>query len=256
MNLQIIEQQGQRVLTTAQIAEAYGTEVQIIVNNFNRNKDRYKIGKHYFLLEGDRLRDLRAKNQIDLSPNINKLYLWTEKGAWLHAKSLNTDKAWEAYEALVDDYYRDKELIAQQLPNSNPEKAARAEAMLINAKTRRANLLVKMAQTFKDQLSPESVQLLLAGAAETAIGKPLLPKPPIDVHFTATEIAEELGISANMIGRLANKNNLKTSEYGMWVLDKSPHSSKQVKSFVYNEQGRQKLVELTEQPESKEGSDT
>lgn len=37
------------------------------------------------------------------------LYLWTEKGALLHAKSLNTDKAWEVYDYLVDYYFRVKE---------------------------------------------------------------------------------------------------------------------------------------------------
>ena len=36
-----IEQEEQRVLTTAQLAEAYGTDSRIISNNFNRNKDRY-----------------------------------------------------------------------------------------------------------------------------------------------------------------------------------------------------------------------
>ena len=33
-----IEQEGQRVLLTSQLAESYETEVQIITNNFNRNK--------------------------------------------------------------------------------------------------------------------------------------------------------------------------------------------------------------------------
>jgi phage antirepressor YoqD-like protein len=125
--LQVIEESGQRVLTTAQLAEAYGTEVQIIVNNFNRNKDRYKLGKHFNLLTGDELKDFRAKNQIDLSLNTNKLYLWTEKGAWLHAKSLNTDQAWEAYEMLVDDYYRKVEqlnsLLGVYLNMSDEDKA-------------------------------------------------------------------------------------------------------------------------------------
>lgn len=35
----------------------------------------------------------------------SKLYLWTEKGAFLHAKSLNTDVAWEVYDKLVDSYF-------------------------------------------------------------------------------------------------------------------------------------------------------
>lgn len=97
---------GKRVLTTAQIAGAYGTEPRIINNNFGRNISRYKAEKHYFLLEGTDLKEFKRNHQFDESLNrVNKLYLWTEKGAWLHAKSLNTDQAWDAYEMLVDEYY-------------------------------------------------------------------------------------------------------------------------------------------------------
>lgn len=105
-----IEHNGNRVLTTAQLAESFDTESKIISKNFERNESRYTFGKHFFILQGDDLRGFKASRQIDVSPNINCLYLWTEKGAWLHAKSLNTDQAWEAYEALVDDYYRVKQL--------------------------------------------------------------------------------------------------------------------------------------------------
>ena len=97
---------GKRVLTTAQLAGAYGTEPRIINNNFGRNISRYKAEKHYFLLEGTDLKEFKRNHQFDESLNrVNKLYLWTEKGAWLHAKSLNTDQAWDAYEMLVDEYY-------------------------------------------------------------------------------------------------------------------------------------------------------
>lgn len=114
MQLQIISHEGQRVLTTAQLAESFGTETTIISNNFNRNKDRYTEGKHFFLLEGEELKSFKANHQNDESSNrINKLYLWTEKGAWMHAKSLNTDKAWGAYEMLVDDYYNVKQALPQ-----------------------------------------------------------------------------------------------------------------------------------------------
>lgn len=110
MNLPVIEQNGQRVLTTSQLAEAYGTDAERIQVNFNRNKERYKEGKHFILLEGEELRQFKATYQIDNQLKFaTKLYLWTEKGAWLHAKSLNTDEAWEAYERLVDEYYNVKE---------------------------------------------------------------------------------------------------------------------------------------------------
>lgn len=110
MKLQTIEQNGQRVLTTNQLAESYGADKQLITNNFNRNKDRYKEGKHFISLQGQEKNVFIDRHQIDLgSKNAQILYLWTEKGAWLHAKSLNTDKAWDAYEMLVDDYYSIKQ---------------------------------------------------------------------------------------------------------------------------------------------------
>lgn len=109
MELNIYEQNNERVLTTTQLAESFGADNKIINKNFQRNSERYIQGKHYFALSGDELRKFKGSRQIDASLKFTSvLYLWTEKGAWLHAKSLNTDQAWDAYEALVDDYYRVK----------------------------------------------------------------------------------------------------------------------------------------------------
>lgn len=101
--IQITEYKDIRVLTTQQIADAYGTDNKTVSYNFNHNKDRYVDGKHYICLTGDELRAFRENH--DLPNNLNKIYLWTEKGAFLHAKSLNTDTAWEVYDRLVDDYF-------------------------------------------------------------------------------------------------------------------------------------------------------
>lgn len=106
--LQITEYKDIRVLTTQQIAEAYGTDAKVITKNFNRNKERYAEGKHFICLKGDDLKEFKARGQNDVLPNVNTLYLWTEKGAFLHAKSLGTDNAWEVYERLVDFYFNRK----------------------------------------------------------------------------------------------------------------------------------------------------
>ncbi|WP_209121545.1 ORF6N domain-containing protein [Alkalihalobacillus sp. BA299] len=107
-DLTIIEHGGQRVLTTQQLAEAYGSTSDKISYNFKYNEERYKEDKHYILLIGEELKAFKKANR-EFQGSLNKLYLWTEKGAWLHAKSLNTDEAWDAYEMLVDDYYRQKQ---------------------------------------------------------------------------------------------------------------------------------------------------
>lgn len=110
-NLKVTEYRNIRVLTTQQIAEAYNADQQVVTNNYNRNKGKYTEGKHFICLTGEDLKEYRAKNQNDVLPNANKFYLWTEKGAFLHAKSLNTEKAWEAYSNLIDGYYKQKDIL-------------------------------------------------------------------------------------------------------------------------------------------------
>ncbi|WP_339012558.1 ORF6C domain-containing protein [Lactococcus garvieae] len=120
--LQITELNGQRVLTTQQIAEGYATTPRGISNNFNRNKGRFQEGKHFILLEGEYLKSfLSESSNLGIAKNVNKLYLWTEKGALLHAKSLGTDQAWDMYDILVDTYFKVKE---QQLPQTPEDQIA------------------------------------------------------------------------------------------------------------------------------------
>lgn len=110
-----IIQQGQRVLTTQQLADSFGVETKIINRNFQRNAERYIEGKHVFVLSGEELRQFKGSRQFDDSLKFTSiLYLWTEKGAWLHAKSLNTDSAWNAYEKLIDEYYSVVKILSEK----------------------------------------------------------------------------------------------------------------------------------------------
>src|SRR5690606_38817387 len=54
---------------------------------------------------------------------VHTLYLWTEKGVFLHAKSLGTDQAWNAYSALVDDYFKKTEQLQKaHMPSQAPQE--------------------------------------------------------------------------------------------------------------------------------------
>lgn len=124
-NLTVIQLKGQRVLTTRQLATAYETDVKVIQNNFSRNKERYVVGKHYIYMDRDELREVKTtypQFEGELK-RTSRTHFWTEKGALLHAKSLNTDKAWEVYDYLVDFYFRAKETIpVQEQPKPEPIK--------------------------------------------------------------------------------------------------------------------------------------
>lgn len=105
-----IEYKGQKVITTAMLAEAYGTSVNYISNNFNRNKSKFIEGKHYFYLTGEELKIFKSGHLKDEQfLQVRNLYLWTERGANHHCKILDTDKAWEQFENLEETYFRVKE---------------------------------------------------------------------------------------------------------------------------------------------------
>ena len=112
--LQVIEHADMRVLTTSQLADAFDTNSKIITRNFQRNQERYQAGSHYFVLAGDDLKHFKAGRQnVANLKYVSVLYLWTEEGAWLHAKSLSSDKAWQAYQMLVANYYKVTSQIAK-----------------------------------------------------------------------------------------------------------------------------------------------
>lgn len=105
--LPIIEWKGQRVITTAQLAAVYEASETQIKQNFNNNEEHFKEGEHFYLLKGEELKVF--KNQVENFYPVNKhstaLYLWTRRGASRHCKMLGTDKAWEQFDALEENYY-------------------------------------------------------------------------------------------------------------------------------------------------------
>lgn len=107
-DLQILEHDNTRVMTTEQLAEAYGCDVKNIKQNFNNNKERFKEGKHYILLSGKDLQKFRLQvENIDLqiSPKTRHLYLWTKRGAARHSKMLGTERAWDVFDELEENYF-------------------------------------------------------------------------------------------------------------------------------------------------------
>lgn len=102
----LIEWKGQTVITTAQLAKAYGTTTKNVTHNFSRNKDRFEVGKHYFVLQGEELKEfMRVVPERCLPPSTSIAYLWTRRGASRHCKILGTDKAWEQFDYLEENYF-------------------------------------------------------------------------------------------------------------------------------------------------------
>ena len=119
-------------------------------------------------------------------------------------------------------------------------KEMNAQARLLNAETRRLKILQA-----ERGLSQVAIDTAAVKAAEEITGQDLgdyLPKT--GKTYSASEVGNALGISANKVGKIANAYGLKTEEYGVFVMDKSRYSSKEVTSFRYNEKGKAKIREI------------
>ncbi|EKO3632357.1 hypothetical protein M3894_002886 [Vibrio metschnikovii] len=86
------------------------------------------------------------------------------------------------------------------------------------------------------RLSEQSIRALI----QSGFDMPVITEH----HYSATDIAKEMGISAQKVGKVATANKLKTEDHGQWRLTKSANSSKQIETFFYNEKGRAKIKQL------------
>ncbi|WP_237387005.1 ORF6N domain-containing protein [Xenorhabdus sp. Sc-CR9] len=123
--LQIVEYRGQRVVTTEQLAAGYGADAKNIQDNFQKNRQRFIEGKHYFWLEGEELQVFKRlpDNFGVANKYTSRLILWTERGAANHSKMLETDQAWGYFDDLTEFYFTRRDSITTEAELlSNPAK--------------------------------------------------------------------------------------------------------------------------------------
>ena len=233
-----------KAMLVKDIARIHGTTVKRINELINRNRDRFKNGVDVVDLLADKnfvvvLNDLGfSQNEINRSNNI---YLLSERGYAKLLKILEDDKAWDIYDQLVDNYFNMRVAVRQDNPALVANK--RLEIMEANAKTRKANLLYKLAMATK---SESSSQTMLALAAKELTGEMTIPVLK-QKEYSAGEVAKKLGISsAQKVGKIANKLGIKAeqpgqNEYGRWTNSKSRYSDKEVPQWVYSERGVQAI---------------
>ncbi|MED0185636.1 phage antirepressor KilAC domain-containing protein [Escherichia coli] len=163
----VLEWQGVRVVTTETLARGYGVDEANIRNNLSRNLDRFKEGKHYFLLTGLKLREFknRVTGSYSVGKNARSLTLWTERGAARMSKIVDTNEAWAFFEKLEDSYFRQKEQQPVAIPQTLPE-ALRLAAELAEQK----QLLEQKAHQLNQQLVAAAPKVDFADRVSVAKG--------------------------------------------------------------------------------------
>lgn len=242
--------ENKKAMLVKDIAEIHGRPVfkinELINNNIKRFKDGIDlIDLKSVILPKDKEKYGFTQNSWNRSSNI---YLLSERGYSKLLKILEDDKAWEIYDQLVDNYFNMRQAIKENQPTLVAGK--RLEIMEKNAATRKANLLYKIAQATNSETSSQS---LLAQAAKELTGEMTIPVMKRK-EYSASEVGELVGKSANMVGRICNRLNLKAEQpgqnkYGRWSNSKSRHSDKEVPQWLYFDDGVKAIrAEVNKQP--------
>ena len=239
-DITVKEYQGKRVVTLKEVDACHGRPDGTAGRNFRTNKQHFIEGTDYFKICPDEIRrhkimDISAKTREDVT-------LITESGYLMLVKSFTDDLAWDVQRQLVNSYFR----VEQKKADDNMKlqiQQERSKAMLLNAQYRMLKLL--MAKPELQKLSPVALETLQVKAMESVTGANLGEYlPEVSKTYSATEVANAFGVTSAKVGKIANANDLKTEEYGIFVMDKSRYSSKEVPTFRYNEKGKQEIGRL------------
>ena len=239
-----------KAMLVKDIAKIHNQPLKEINRRINDNRKRFKDGIDLidFLSGSEPLRKFAAENGLIGSNRTQHVYLLSERGYAKLLKILDDDKAWDIYDQLVDNYFNMRVAIKNNEPSLVQQR--RLQIMEDNAATRKASIMYKIAMATE---SDSSRQSLLARAAKELTGEMTIPVMK-QKEYSATEIGKQLGISANKVGRIANKLGIKAeqpgqNEYGRWANSKSQHSDKEVPQWLYSEKGLQVIRETVDHQE-------
>lgn len=208
-----VDYNGVRVLTTEQLAAAYECEPNNIKKNFNANKEHFTEGRHYYKVEGDELNNLRVTfSDLQISPMTRCLYLWTRRGASRHCKMLGTEKAWEMYDNLEENYF-----------NPRPSKELTGRELMAKALIEAQAVLAE-----KDTTIAKQTQLIGELKPKADYTDRILQSKSL---VTITQIAKDYGMSGAAMNEKLHALGVIYKLGGQWLL----YSKYQAKGYTHSE---------------------
>lgn len=237
--------EGKKSMLVRDIAAIHGQPVYEINRRINDNRKRFKDGIDIidFLNGSEPFRKFAEDNGFIGSNRTQHVYLLSERGYAKLLKILEDDKAWEIYDELVDNYFNMRQAI--KTDSAIGLKGKRLAIMEENAKTNQAKLLFKVATGTASNSARERI---FAHIATELTGEKFIPEIQ-KKEFSAKEVGDKFGITANKVGRIANILDLKAeqpgqNQFGRWAMSKSQYSNKEVARWLYYQAGVNKIAEF------------
>ena len=231
------------------IAKVHNQPVGNVNRLINNNRKWFEDGIDIIDLKDNKNFAMLLKQSGFSTNKINALkyiYLLSERGYSLLVKFMDDEKATQIYKEILNNYFNMRLAVKTNQPALL--KGKRLSIMETNAATRRAKLVYDIALKI-----PEGVeqQRLLAKAAAMITGETTIPVMK-KAEYSAQQVAKKIGhgLTANMVGRIANKLNLKADQpeqnkYGRWANSKSRYSSKETPQWLYFDEGLKAVKEYS-----------
>lgn len=114
--LEVKEWQGQRVITFKDVDRVHQRPNGTASRNFKSNRKHFISNIDYFQITRKEFgTNFVPNSKLEGNPNLTVILL-TESGYLMLAKSLTDDLAWDVQRALVNNYFRGRQPVQQQLP--------------------------------------------------------------------------------------------------------------------------------------------
>lgn len=188
----IKEYNGQRVVTLKDIDSCHGRPDGTAGRNFRQNKQHLVENEDYFSIE---LTTDEIRRQFGVSKNAGRtMYAITESGYLMLVKSFTDALAWQVQRQLVNSYFRVKENYPVKKTADTETAKTRANAMMLNAKYRMANQMIKLWTSAG--VEPQYQAIALNGYYDGLEIPRIAFKETVVALFDLTTIAQHLGVQS------------------------------------------------------------
>jgi len=157
--IRIIEWNGERVVSTKDIAELHGLDVKIINRKYRRNKRYFMEGIDYFEVRREDLTGVQngtgqeAIEEMLFRNSAPYILLITESGYLNFVKTINDDRAWAIFKGLKDIYFKAQKEKSIELRKKSKAVRNNFTAMLKDHGYEKQHHFIQTTKQMKKELS-------------------------------------------------------------------------------------------------------
>ena len=227
--IELKEYNGERVVTSWDIADLHEKDVKVVNQHFNRNITNLIENEDYYIISKETFLKSHFVTLKNHAPNLKEVALFTESGYLLLVKGFTDERSWNIQRQLVKSYFKLKELKEKVEAGEIEIKKVNSEMSSNNNQLEQLKSIENIITAYKNAESrPEKLMIIEMVAQMTGnknkFGYGMADGATTELRegtVTSQEIAEmmrsKFGLDENFtqgsVNSLAKYNNLTDERY-------------------------------------------